>query len=44
MFKKTCKTLGYMKIIVCKIPPEGGGAKNHIYEGLDAGGLIFTIH
>ena len=24
-FKTTCKTLGYMIIIVCKIPSRGGG-------------------
>ena len=26
MFQKTCKTLGYMKNIVCKITPGGGKA------------------
>ena len=26
MFKKTCKTLGYMNNIVCKITPGGGNA------------------
>ena len=26
MFQKTSKTLFYMKIIVCKIPPGGGGS------------------
>ena len=31
MFQVSCKTLGYMKIIVCKIPPGGGGGQNHIY-------------
>ena len=25
MFQKTCKTLGYMKIIVFEIPGGGGG-------------------
>ena len=25
MFQKTSKTLYYMKISVCKIPPEGSG-------------------
>ena len=33
MFQKTCKTLGYMKIIVFEIPGGGGGGgeQNHIY-------------
>ena len=26
MFQKTCKTLGYMNNIVCKITPSGGKA------------------
>ena len=27
MFQKPCKTLNFMKIIVCKIPPGGGGSE-----------------
>ena len=37
MFQKTCKTLSYMKITVCKIPPVvgwGGGAKPYLPNGL----------
>ena len=30
MLKKTCKTCGFMKVIVCKIPPEW--EQNHIYH------------
>ena len=30
-FKKTCKTLGYMKIVVSEIPPEG--AKPYLSRG-----------
>ena len=33
-FIKTCKTLGYMTIIVCKIPPVGGGSKPYLSNGL----------
>ena len=31
---KTSKTLFYMKIMVCKIPPGGGGAKPFLASGL----------
>ena len=34
-FKNSCKTLGYMKLIVCKIIPGWvgwGGGQNHIYH------------
>ena len=41
--KKTCKTLGYMKSIVCKISPVGGGggAKNYLFHGLWSCRYIF---
>ena len=32
--KKICKTLGYMEIIVFKIPSSGRGAKPYLSHGL----------
>ena len=36
MFQITCKTLSFMKIIVCEIPPEGV-AKPYLFHGLKQG-------
>ena len=39
MFQITCKTLSFMKIIDCEIPPEGG-AKPYLFHGLKAGDKV----
>ena len=42
MFQKTCKTLGHMKIIVCKISPGGGGGET-IYIPCPINALFYLL-
>ena len=45
MFQKTCKTLGYIIIIVCEIPPQEGGVVEggaYLSHGLSPPQYILT--
>ena len=39
MFQITCKTFGFMKIIVCEIPPVGE-AKPYLFHSIKAGDKV----
>ena len=44
MFQKTSKTLFYMKIMVCKIPPGGGVTLSGQWPNKSIRAVLLAIH